>query len=197
MVTGDFHFSQGDGEITFCGAIEMGGWIDFHVDLIKDGLNKYGITQAMFQPGPVEPRYSDFLVFEGISVDDEGKQHYNDVTIAYRRACLNAINYLKKFGYSGEQVYTILSTRAGGRPREWCRRHPERLRVALHSNGDLRLRYTSECARADEESGSWLARVLTSTRGDAFRGPFPRRTDRCQSTTTTVPNAALSSRVAR
>jgi formamidase len=110
LVTGDFHFSQGDGEITFCGAIEMGGWIDFHVDLIKGGCDKYGITQAMFQPGPVEPRYSEFLVFEGISVDDDGKQHYNDVTIAYRRACLHAINYLKKFGYSGEQVYTILST---------------------------------------------------------------------------------------
>ena len=26
---GDLHFSQGDGEITFCGAIEMGGFIDF------------------------------------------------------------------------------------------------------------------------------------------------------------------------
>ena len=110
LVTGDFHFSQGDGEITFCGAIEMGGWIDFHVDLIKDGCNKYGITQAMFQPGPVEPRYSEFLVFEGISLDDDGSQRYIDVTMAYRRACLNAINYLKKFGYSGEQVYTILST---------------------------------------------------------------------------------------
>ena len=110
LVTGDLHFSQGDGEITFCGAIEMAGWIDFHVDLIKGGCNKYGITQAMFQPGPVEPHYSEFLVFEGISVDDDGKQHYNDVTLAYRRACLHAINYLKKFGYSGEQVYTILST---------------------------------------------------------------------------------------
>lgn len=110
LVTGDFHFSQGDGEITFCGAIEMGGWIDLHVDLIKDGCNKYGITQAMFQPGPVEPRYSEFLVFEGISLNDDGSQSYIDVTMAYRRACLNAINYLKKFGYSGEQVYTILST---------------------------------------------------------------------------------------
>ncbi len=110
LVTGDFHFSQGDGEITFCGAIEMGGWIDLHVDLIKDGCNKYGITQAMFQPGPVEPRYSEFLVFEGISLNDDGSQSYIDVTMAYRRACLNAINYLQKFGYSGEQVYTILST---------------------------------------------------------------------------------------
>ena len=110
LVTGDFHFSQGDGEITFCGAIEMGGWIDLGVELIKGGLDMYGITQAMFQPGPVEPRFSEFLVFEGISVEDDGTQRYNDVTLAYRRACLHAINYLKNFGYSGEQVYTILST---------------------------------------------------------------------------------------
>ena len=32
---GDLHFSQGDGEITFCGAIEMGGFMDLHVDLVK------------------------------------------------------------------------------------------------------------------------------------------------------------------
>jgi len=31
---GDLHFSQGDGEITFCGAIEMGGFIDLYVDVI-------------------------------------------------------------------------------------------------------------------------------------------------------------------
>jgi formamidase len=49
-------------------------------------------------------------VFEGLSVDDDGNQHYLDVTIAYRQACLNAINYLKNFGYSGEQAYTIIST---------------------------------------------------------------------------------------
>ena len=41
---GDLHFSQGDGEITFCGAIEMGGFIDFHVDLIKGGMETYGVT---------------------------------------------------------------------------------------------------------------------------------------------------------
>ena len=33
-----------------------------------------------------------------------------DVHIAYRRACLNAIEYLKKFGYTGEQAYAILGT---------------------------------------------------------------------------------------
>ena len=43
---GDLHFSQGDGEITFCGAIEMGGFIDLHVDLIKGGMDTYGVTRT-------------------------------------------------------------------------------------------------------------------------------------------------------
>jgi formamidase len=108
---GDLHFSQGDGEITFCGAIEMGGFIDFGVDLIKDGMNKYGVTtNPIFSPGRVEPRYSDFLTFIGISVDEGGENHYLDATIAYRRACLNAIEYLKKFGYTGAQAYLLLGS---------------------------------------------------------------------------------------
>ncbi len=107
---GDIHFSQGDGEITFCGAVEMAGWIDLHVDLIKGGVAKYGMVNPIFKPGPVEPRYSEYLVFEGISVDEQGKQYYLDAHVAYRRACLNAIEYLKKFGYSGEQAYIILGT---------------------------------------------------------------------------------------
>ncbi len=108
---GDLHFSQGDGEITFCGAIEIGGYIDFGVDLIKDGMNKYGVhTNPVFIPGPVEPRYSTFMSFIGFSVDEGGRQHYLDAHIAYRRACLNAIEYLKKFGYSGEQAYLLLGS---------------------------------------------------------------------------------------
>ncbi|NRQ40086.1 acetamidase/formamidase family protein [Nonomuraea sp. NN258] len=107
---GDLHFSQGDGEITFCGAIEMGGFIDMHVDLIKGGMQKYGITtNPVFIPGNVEPRYTEFLSFIGISVDhQENKNHYNDATLAYRNACLNAVEYLKTFGYSGEQAYLLL-----------------------------------------------------------------------------------------
>ncbi|MCS6959820.1 MAG: acetamidase/formamidase family protein [Pseudanabaenaceae cyanobacterium SKYGB_i_bin29] len=107
---GDIHFSQGDGEISFCGAIEMAGYIDLHVDLIKGGVEKYGLTNPIFKPGPVEPRYSEYLVFEGISVDEfTGEQYYLDAHVAYRRACLNAIEYLKKFGYTGEQAYLLLS----------------------------------------------------------------------------------------
>jgi formamidase len=107
---GDLHFSQGDGEITFCGAIEMGGFIDFHVDLIKGGMETYGVTtNPILMPGNVEPRYSEFVTFIGISVDHEtNTNHYNDATVAYRNACLNAIAYLQKFGYSGEQAYLLL-----------------------------------------------------------------------------------------
>ena len=48
-------------------------------------------------------------MFEGIGVDDHtGEQLYNDATMAMRRACLNAIEYLSKFGYSKEQAYVIL-----------------------------------------------------------------------------------------
>jgi formamidase len=107
---GDIHFSQGDGEISFCGAIEMSGFIDLHVDIIKGGMEKYGMVNPIFKPGPVEPRYSEYLVFEGISVDEfTGDQYYLDPHVAYRRACLNAIEYLKKFGYTGEQAYMLLS----------------------------------------------------------------------------------------
>lgn len=107
---GDIHFSQGDGEITFCGAIEMAGYLDIRVNVIKGGMAMYGITNPIFRPSPLEPRYTNFLIFEGISVDEAGKQYYLDVHVAYRQACLNAIAYLKKFGYTGEQAYAILGT---------------------------------------------------------------------------------------
>jgi formamidase len=106
---GDIHFSQGDGEISFCGAIEMSGFIDLHVDIIKGGVAKYGMVNPIFKPGPVEPHHSEYLIFEGISVDEQGKQHYLDAHVAYKRACLNAIEHLKHFGFTGEQAYLLLS----------------------------------------------------------------------------------------
>ena len=64
----------------------------------------------IFKPSPITPTYRDYLIFEGISVDEQGAQHYLDVHVAYRQACLNAIEYLKKFGFSGAQAYSILGT---------------------------------------------------------------------------------------
>jgi formamidase len=42
--------------------------------------------------------------------ESSGENHYLDATIAYRRACLNAIEYLTKFGFSGEQAYLLLGS---------------------------------------------------------------------------------------
>jgi formamidase len=110
FITGDLHFSQGDGEITFCGAIEMAGWIDLKVDLIKNGVEKLGTDYAMFKPGYQDPDFSNYVVFEGYSVDEEGTQHYKNANVGMRRACLDAIDYLTNFGYTAEQAYIILST---------------------------------------------------------------------------------------
>lgn len=108
---GDLHFSQGDGEITFCGAIEMGGFMDLHVDLIKGGMAAYGIYEnAIFMPGLRDPQYSDWIAFSGVSVDLDGKQHYLDSQLSYERACHHAIDYLMKFGYSDIQAYMILGS---------------------------------------------------------------------------------------
>jgi formamidase len=49
---GDIHWSQGDGEISFCGAIEMSGYLDLHVDLIKGGVSKYGMVNPHLQARP-------------------------------------------------------------------------------------------------------------------------------------------------
>ncbi|KAL3929729.1 MAG: hypothetical protein SGBAC_012084 [Bacillariaceae sp.] len=113
---GDMHFSQGDGEVSFCGAIEMSGYLDLKCTVIKGGMEilpQVGPSplniNPVFEIGPLEPRYSEWLVFEGISVDEKGIQHYLDATIAYKMAVLNCIKYLAKFGYTEEQVYLLLS----------------------------------------------------------------------------------------
>ncbi len=108
---GDLHFSQGDGEITFCGAIEMGGFMDLHVDLIKGGMETFGVSEnAIFMPGLRDPHYSEWIAFSGVSVDLDGKQHYLDSQLSYTRACHHAIDYLMKFGYSDIQAYMILGS---------------------------------------------------------------------------------------
>ena len=100
---GDLHFSQGDGEISFCGAIEMAGIITLKLTVMKNGIEDLGgMKSPLFLPGPVEPHYGPgrYLTFEGFSVDERGKQHYMDATVAYRQATLRCIEYLRRFGVS-------------------------------------------------------------------------------------------------
>lgn len=107
---GDIHFSQGDGEISFCGAIEMSGFLVLKTDIIRGGMKKYltpmGPTplhvNPIFEVSPIDGSrwFSEWLVFEGLSIDENGTQHFLDASIAFKRAVLNAIDYLAKFGYS-------------------------------------------------------------------------------------------------
>ncbi len=200
---GDMHFSQGDGEVSFCGAIEMSGFLELRsgppyastvplqptmetplrhlwktssdvdsrtprlsvtalilislhkvllehfcnyqqsasmhlpqpsqlvglarmwfkgicmgrCEILRGGMEQYltpmGPTKLhvnpIFEIGPLEPRFSEWLVFEGLSVDETGKQHYLDATVAFKRAVLNCIDYLSKFGYTKQQASALLS----------------------------------------------------------------------------------------
>jgi len=108
---GDLHFSQGDGEISFCGAIEMAGVITINFKVMKNGMADLGMKSPIFLPGPVEPHFGPgrYLTFEGFSVDEHGKQHFLDITVAYRQTTLRCIEYLRRFGYSDYQIYLLLS----------------------------------------------------------------------------------------
>ncbi|KAI0122327.1 formamidase [Daldinia grandis] len=109
---GDLHFSQGDGEISFCGAIEMAGVITINFKVVKNGVADLGLKSPIYLPGPVEPQFGPgrHIYFEGFSVDEHGKQHYMDVAVAYRQTTLRCIEYLRRFGYSDYQIYLLLSS---------------------------------------------------------------------------------------
>ena len=78
----------------------MAGVITLKLTVMKNGLKDLGIKSPLFLPGPVEPHYGPgrYLTFEGFSVDEHGKQHYLDATVAYRQTILRCIEYLRRFG---------------------------------------------------------------------------------------------------
>jgi formamidase len=104
---GDLHFSMGDGEIT--AAVEMAGWINIGVDLIKGGMDRYGIQCPIFKPSPSQSSHRDYLTFQGLSVDQSNHQHFLDATLSFREACRAAIGYLEKVGFSRSQAYMLLA----------------------------------------------------------------------------------------
>lgn len=89
----------------------MAGVITVKLSVMKNGVADLGIKSPLFLPGPVEPNFGPgrYLTFEGFSVDEKGKQHYLDATVAYRQACLRCIEYLRRFGYDDYQSYLMMS----------------------------------------------------------------------------------------
>ncbi|KAG8705297.1 hypothetical protein FRC08_001735 [Ceratobasidium sp. 394] len=106
---GDLHFSQGDGELTFCGAIEMAGIVTLKFTLVKDGMKKLSMVSPIYLPSVVDPKYTTQVTFQGISVDKDGKQYSMDATVAYKQAARAAIEYIHSLGYTKEQAYLLMS----------------------------------------------------------------------------------------
>jgi formamidase len=88
--------------VIVCGAIEMAGVITIKFTVMKDGMAQLGMKSPIYIPGPVEPQFGPgrYIYFEGFSVDEHGKQHYMDTTVAYRQTSLRAIEYLRRYGKS-------------------------------------------------------------------------------------------------
>lgn len=92
----------------------MAGVITINFKVMKGGQAQLGMVNGkspIYIPGPVQPQFGPgrMLYFEGFSVDEHGKQHYMDATVAYRQTCLRVIEYLKRYGYSDYQIYLLLS----------------------------------------------------------------------------------------
>ncbi|GAA6014151.1 hypothetical protein JCM10207_006114 [Rhodosporidiobolus poonsookiae] len=111
LAIGDLHFSQGDGELSFCGAIEMAGVVTLKCTVLKGGVDKLALKQPIFLPSPIDPMYSQQLTFEGIGADlhGDGSQKSMCATTAFKQAALNTMAYLRKLGYTIEQAHLLLS----------------------------------------------------------------------------------------
>jgi Acetamidase/Formamidase family len=70
-----------------CVICTCAGVVTLKMSIIPKGIELYGISNPLYQPGPVEPRYFNQITFQGISVDQDGKQLFLDATAAYRYLC--------------------------------------------------------------------------------------------------------------
>lgn len=109
LSVGDHHFAAGDGECSW-NAMEMDGATWLRANVIKDGMQKYGVSTPIFRPAIIEPRFGAdrYIGFTGFCFSGE-QQAAQDTTFAAREAVLRALDYLTRFGFSAEQAYTIIS----------------------------------------------------------------------------------------
>lgn len=110
---GDAHFAQGDGES--CGtAIEMAATVRVRLDLRRGQAAERGIRTLCFErddPGPAEfSPPSRYFATTGICVTRDGRNEFEDLTLAARNALSAMIEHLgHEYGYTRQQAYTICS----------------------------------------------------------------------------------------
>jgi len=61
----------------------MHGAVTMRTKVIKNGVKLFAMKNPIFIPGPVEPNFSKYITFEGINVDEKGKQHFLDATLVH------------------------------------------------------------------------------------------------------------------
>ena len=151
---GDLHFSQGDGEITFCGAIEMAGFVELRVNIIKGGMKKYGIVNPIFQPSPVEPNYNRYLIFEGISVDEKGKAALSGCSCRVSPGVLERDQLSEKIRLHRRTGLRDFGYRTGAGTHQRHCGYPKCLRHVVCAFGNIQIRHPAECERT-KENGHW------------------------------------------
>jgi formamidase len=107
---GDAHFAQGDCET--CGtAIEMSATLRVRFDLRKGVAAERGIRDLQFErEDHVAGAPRRFFATTGISVDREGTERSEDLTVAARNALLNMVDHLvAEYGYTRQQAYALCS----------------------------------------------------------------------------------------
>lgn len=111
---GDAHYAQGDNES--CGtAIEMRSTFRFRFDLRKNAAAEGDIRRLRFERGDyfVAPEFAApraFYATTGLSIDADGVNHSEDVTVATRDALLEMIDHLTtERGFDRQQAYAICS----------------------------------------------------------------------------------------
>jgi formamidase len=111
---GDSHFAQGEGEA--CGtAIEMTGTWHLRFDLRKGAAGdqrrlRFERTGSAAGRGPAAAESGACFATTGISVDEAGVNHGEDVTVATRDALREMLDHLTvERGFTRQQAYAICS----------------------------------------------------------------------------------------
>lgn len=90
----------------------MGGIITTDFAIMKNRMAELGIKSPISLPGPVEPHYvlGSYLTFEGFGLDEKGKRHYLDATVAYLQASARHRQYLRRLGNLSSSLYSSWNT---------------------------------------------------------------------------------------
>jgi formamidase len=110
---GDAHFAQGDSET--CGtAIEMNATLRVRFAVHSGAARDKGIRDPRFARTEywVDPQFATprrFYATTGMSMEQNGRLHPEDATLAARNALLNMIDHLGERGWNRQQAYAICS----------------------------------------------------------------------------------------